>query len=157
MLSDMIKATGKLQIIVFDESGKIKQEINVPNTIVNVGKNFIVSRMNLNPPAAMSHMAIGGNDISTSVLMTSLTNEALSDGTTGNKIRAALESTVVVDNSITYSATFPSGAPTTSFFVKEAGIFNSATNGIMLARTTFAAVQKNSNDGITINWTITIN
>jgi hypothetical protein len=156
MISDMIKATGQLQIIVLDENGQVKQELNVPNMIVNLGKNFIVSRMNLNPPTAMSHMAIGGNDTVTVPTMTTLVTEALSAGATGTKIRAAV-TTTVSNNSITYSATFPSGSPTTAFTVKEAGIFNSATTGTMLARTTFGAVQKNTNDSIVINWTITIN
>lgn len=155
MSTDTLKAIGNLTILVLDENEKIKDTINVPNMVVDIGKNFIVSRMNLNPPTAMSHMAIGGNDSQTTNTMTSLVSEVLSSGTTGTKIRQAVTSSVN-SNSITYSATFPSGYPSTAYTVKEAGIFNSNTNGTMLARTTFGAIQKNTNETIVINWTITI-
>lgn len=156
MTYDTLKATGNLNILVLDEFGEIKDTRNIPNMVVDLGKNFIVSRMNLNPPTAMSHMAIGGNDTQTSSTMTSLVSEALSSGSTGSKIRQTV-SVVVSGNAITYSATFPSGSPTTAYTVKEAAIFNSASTGTMLARTTFGAIQKNTNETIVINWTITIN
>ena len=112
--------------------------------------------MNLNPPTAMSHMAVGGNDAQTTTTMTGLVSEVLSAGLTGTKIRQTVTA-AVSGNSITYTATFPSGYPSTAYTVKEAGIFNSASTGTMLARTTFGAIQKNTNETIVINWTISIN
>jgi hypothetical protein len=156
MISETLKATGALEIIVIEESGNIRDTINVPNMVVDLGKNFIVSRMNTSPPTAMSHMAIGGNDTSTTASMTTLVSEALSSGTSGSKIRTSV-TTTVTGNSIKYSATFPANSPSTAYTVKEAGIFNSVSTGTMLARTTFGAVQKNTTDTIVINWTITIN
>lgn len=159
MTIDVIKVTGKLQILVIDKDGNLKQELNVPNLVVNTGKTFIVSRMNTSPPTAMSHMALGSNDIQTAPEMTTLASEVLSNGDTGSKIRSSFDS-VVVDpnfNSITYSATFPSGYPSVDYVIREAGIFNSASNGTMLARTAFPPVSKSASDAIVINWKIIIN
>lgn len=159
MAFDVIKASGKLQILVIDKDGNIKQELNVPNLVVNTGKTFIVGRMNTSPPTAMSHMALGSNDITTTNEMTTLASEVLSNGDTGTKIRSAFDS-VVVDpnfNSITYSATFPAGNPSVDYVIKEAAIFNSVSTGTMLARTTFPTVSKGLSDAIVINWTIIIN
>jgi hypothetical protein len=40
--------------------------------------------------------------------------------------------------------------------VVEAAIFNAASAGTMLCRTTFAVVNKGANDGMSITWTITV-
>jgi hypothetical protein len=68
--------------------------------------------------------------------------------------RVALDSTNVVNNIITYTATFPAGTGTGA--LTEAGVFNNAGAGTMLCRTTFAVVNKASADSMVITWAITI-
>lgn len=136
---DNIKATGHVTVRL---NGEVVQEI--PNLVVTVGKNYIASRMTASP-TAMSHMSIGSSS----------TAAAVGDTTLGAELgRVALSSSSTTGAVTTYSATFPAGTGTGA--VVEAGIFNAASAGTMLCRTTFAVVNKGANDTLTITWQVTI-
>ena len=145
-MEDFIKAKGELDIILKDVDGNIKQHLRVPNLVVDVGKNFITSRMIGTSSPVMSHMAVG----------TDTTAPVSTNTTLGKEIaRVALSSATATANTIAYSATFPVGTGTGS--ITEAGIFNAASSGTLLCRTTFAVVNKAPADVLIINWSITIN
>jgi hypothetical protein len=142
MIVDNFKLTGKLKIELNDEV-----VAEVPNIVVNDGKDFVASRMKNTTDAAMSHMAIG----------TGSTAAAASDSALGSELagsRTALTSTTVTNNDIVYVATF--GAGTGTGAVTEAGIFNASSSGTMLCRTVFSVVNKGSADSMTITWTVTV-
>ena len=145
-MEEFLKATGKLDIILKDSDGNIKQELHVPNLVVTVGKDFIARRMVGTSSPVMSHMAVG----------TDTTAPVSTNTTLGKEIaRVALSSATATANTIAYSATFPVGTGTGS--ITEAGIFNAASSGTLLCRTTFAVVNKGPADVLIINWSITIN
>ena len=54
-----IKALGKLDIVVKDEHGSVKQELTVDNLVVDVGLAYIASRMKDATATAMTHMELG--------------------------------------------------------------------------------------------------
>lgn len=142
---DSIKAIGAVNIVVTGEDGTIKDQRLIPNLVVTTGKNYIASRMT-GTTTAMSHMSIGS----------STTAAAAGDTALGAELgRVALSSSSTTANVTTYSATFPAGTGTGA--VVEAGIFNAASAGTMLCRTTFAVVNKGANDTITVTWTVTVN
>ena len=145
-MEEFLKATGKLDIILKDSDGNIKQELHVPNLVVTVGKNFIASRMVGTSSPVMSHMAIGTNATAPVSANTTLGTEVA---------RVALSSATATANTVSYSATFPAGTGTGA--ITEAGIFNAASSGTLLCRTTFAVVNKSASDVLTINWNVTIN
>lgn len=148
-----IKATGRLKIEVFAEDGSLRHS-EVNNLVVTVGKNFIAARMKDATVAAMSHMAIGDGSSATPGTATAA---ALADTALGNELaRVALGSTTVTGNEVQYSATFGPNVPVSAAQIVEAGIFNSAAGGTMLARTTFAVVNKTATDTMTITWTVTV-
>jgi hypothetical protein len=62
--------------------------------------------------------------------------------------------TTVTGDAIQYVATFPAGSGTAA--LTEAGIFNAASVGTMMARTVFAVINKGALDTLTITWKITI-
>lgn len=144
-MSDFIKAKGRLVIEVRDQiTGELKERREVNNLVVTVGKNWIASRMTATP-TAMSHMSVG----------TSSTAAAAADTTLGAEAaRVALDSQATVSNVTTYTATFPAGTGTGA--ITEAGIFNAAAAGTMLARTVFAVVNKGAADAMTVTWTVSI-
>ena len=145
MINDNIKATGELQIVLRDKDGNIKENRTVPNLVVTVGKNFIASRMVGTSSAVMSHMALGTNNGAPNAGHTTLLGELA---------RAVLVSGTSLTNVVTYSALFAAGVGTGA--LTEAGIFNAASAGTMIARTTFAPVSKEADDSLTINWQISI-
>ena len=139
MIHDDLKLTGALTIALNDE---IVQETE--NLVVTAGKNWVADRMN-DANTVMTHMAVGTG-----------TNAAAAGDTTlqTENDRNALTSTTVTDNAVAYVATWAAGDATAA--ITEAGIFDAATGGDMLARTVFSVVNKGAADSMTITWTVTV-
>jgi len=145
MITDNIKAIGQLTIDKYVDSVKV-DTYAVNNMVVTTGKNYIVSRMKDATATAVSHMAIGSGStaavVGDTALQTQLSN------------RIAFDSITVLNNTITYIATFGPGVATGNVY--EAGLFNNTTGGTMLARTVFGLITKSAADTFVITWTITI-
>ena len=143
---DNLKVKGDLEIVVRDKDGKVKDNRQVNNLVVNTGLNYIASRIISNVENVMSHMAIGTGTTAPNASDTALVSIA--------GARETIDSLSITDNAIKYTAIFEAGNQ--SGDITEAGIFNALTGGSMLCRTTFSAVTKESNDTLTIAWTITV-
>ncbi len=146
MLKDFIILTGALKLVLADAQGNIKEEHEVPNLVVTVGKNFIASRMIGTSDDVMSHMAVGTGTTAPVVGDTTLESE---NG------RVALTSSTRTNNNVVYVATFPPGTGTGA--VTEAGILDNSTGGTLLCRTTFGVINKAAADTLGITWTVTVN
>jgi hypothetical protein len=149
MFNDSIILKGELIISLDNKPVK-----RVRNLIVTTGKAWVASRMQGVADGVMTHMAIG----------TSTTAALVSDTTMGNEAaRVAIDVSggVVVGRIITLTATIPADVPnitdpdTTP--VTEAGLFDSASAGIMLAHTVFPVINKGEFQTMSISWAITIN
>ena len=139
MINDDLRLTGALSISL---NGVVVQETN--NLVVTAGKNWVADRMN-DANTVMTHMALG----------TAATAAAVGNTTLVTEIdRNSLTSTTVSTNTIAYSCTWAAGDGTGA--ITEAGLFDAASAGDMLARTVFSVVNKGASDSITITWTITI-
>ena len=146
-LIENVKGTkGELNIVLRDEAGNVKQEVTVPNLVVDTGLNYIASRMVGTSKSVMSHMAVGSS------------NTAAASGNTnvGSILgsRKALTSSTATLNAVEYVATFAAGEGTGA--IVEAGIFNASTSGDMLCRTVFDVINKGAADSMTITWTVTV-
>ena len=139
MIHDDLKLTGALTIALNDE---IVQETE--NLVVTAGKNWVADRMN-NANTVMTHMAVGTGTTAAAAGNTALVTET---------DRNALTSTTVTNNAVAYVATWAAGDATAA--LTEAGIFDAASSGDMLARTVFSVVNKGAADSMTITWTITV-
>jgi hypothetical protein len=145
-----IGATGKVNVVVTDKNGFVKEDFTVNNLVVGDGLDFITARMNSTADAAMSHMAIGQGDGNNGA-----STPVDGDSTLQSELaRVALSSDTVTDNAIEFVATF--GAGTGTGAVTEAGVLNAGTGGTMLCRTTFNVVNKGADDTMTVTWTVTI-
>ena len=139
MINDNLKLTGALTIAINDT---IVQKTE--NLVVTAGKEWVADRMN-DANTVMSHMAIG----------TGTANALAGDTTLGTELdRNALSSTTVTANAVAYVATWAATDGTGA--ITEAGIFDAATGGDMLARTKFNVVNKGADDSMTITWTVTV-
>jgi hypothetical protein len=145
MFNSEAKASGKLNVVLKDAEGNIKQAFEVPNLVVTSGLAFIASRMKDTTDTAMSHMAIGTGTTAAAAGNTALGAEVA---------RVALTSTTVTANAIAYVASFAAGTGTGA--ITEAGIFNASSVGTMLCRTVFAVVNKGASDTLQITWTVTL-
>jgi hypothetical protein len=145
MIKDNFKAKGRLNIVVKDAEGNVKDSREVDNLVVNTGLAYIASRMKDTTDTAMTHMAVGTGSTAAAAGDTALGSESH---------REALDSTTVTSNAIAYVSSFEAGEGTGA--LTEAGIFNAASAGTMLCRTVFDVVNKGANDTMSITWTITI-
>lgn len=148
MFNDSIKMKGKLNIVLTGPDGEVKEQREVDNLVVTVGKNFIASRMKDATATAMSHMEVGTSTQAAAVGDTALIAAVASS-------RVALTSTTVTTNSVAYVASFPAGTGTGA--LTEAGIFNASSAGTLLCRTVFSVINKGAADTLGITWTVTVN
>ena len=139
MINDNLTLTGALTISLNDV---VVQETN--NLVVTAGKNWVADRMN-DANTVMTHMALGTSATAAAAGQTALVAEL---------DRNALTSTTVSTNTVAYACTWAAGDGTGA--ITEAGLFDAASTGDMLARTVFSVVNKGASDSITITWTITI-
>lgn len=146
MIKDTLKLKGELTIVVKDKDGKVKETRNEKNLVVNAGLAYICSRMVGTSATVMSHMAVGSGTTAATGSQTDLVSILGS--------REPLDSSTASANTVTYTSSFEAGDGTGA--VTEAGIFNAATAGTMLCRTTFPVVNKGANDTMAITWTITL-
>lgn len=143
--NEEIKATGRLDIVIYGPDGSVKDSRHVDNLVVTTGLGYIASRMKDATATAMSHMAVGSGTAAAAAGNTALGTELG---------RVALTSTTVTGAQVQYQSTFGPGVGTGA--VSEAGIFNAASAGTMLCRTAFAVVNKEAADTLGITWTVTI-
>lgn len=146
MITENLRLKGRLNIVLRDEQGNIKDQREVDNLVVTSGLTFIASRMAGTAKAVMSHMALGTGTTAAAAGQTDLVALAGS--------RVNLGSTTPSTSSIVYVATFGAGVSTGA--ITEAGIFNAATSGDMLCRTVFSVVNKAAGDSMTVTWTISL-
>lgn len=139
-----IKPTGRVHIVLRDRHGRVKEERRINNMVVTVGKNHIADQMAAKAEAAMSHMAVGTGTTAAAAAQTALVTEL---------DRNALTSKTKTDNTVTYVGDWAAGDGTGA--ITEAGIFNSASAGTMLCRTTFAVINKGAGDSLTLTWILT--
>lgn len=136
---------GNVSITRFNAEGNVVEKVYIPNLVVNIGKNYIASRLIGTTPATMTHIALGSNS----------TVAVVGDATLGTELgRVVLTSATTLDNVVTYTATFPAGVATGG--IQEAGLFNASAAGTMLARTTFPIVNKGASDVLALSWSVTI-
>ena len=149
MFKEKIRATGQVSFVLTDENGNVKQQ-DSKNLVVSPGLAFIASRMIDTSAAVMSHMAIGTGTTAANVAQTTLEAESARVPLTSSTI----VTTTVTDDSAQYVATFGPGAGVAA--ITEAGIFNAASAGAMLARTVFPVINKGALDTLSLTWKITV-
>jgi hypothetical protein len=148
---DNIKAKGSLHVVLRDEFGNVKEEHELDNLVVTVGRAYIQERMRLATPGVMSHMAVGTGATAPVVGNTALGTEA---ARVAFDSAATAVTTTTTNDSVQYVATFPAGTGTGA--LTEAGLFNAASSGTMLSRVTYAVINKGASDSLTITWKIVI-
>ncbi len=142
-MKDVLKITGSLTV---ERNGEIVRRTN--NLVVNVGKAWVAQRM-AGLASNMTYIGVGTGSTAEAVGDTTLTSPI-----SGGRIAMNVSGGTISGATVTYAATWQPGVGTGA--IKEAGIFDAASAGTMLAHTTFAVVNKDVGDTITISWGITI-
>ena len=142
MINDQISIKGALTIT---KNGEVVREID--NLMVDTGKTLVASRIGSNIDNFVDYMGLGTGSTAAAAGDTALVAEV-------NRSPAASSTSVSNPLDVVFTSTFSAGVGSGS--ITEAGLFNAASSGLLVARTVFAVVNKGPDDIITITWTVTI-
>lgn len=159
-----LRLTGKLSIVVTDQTGNVKDSRIVNNLVVQDGLRWITESAlkTTNSPSAMTHMAIGDGSTATTDTTSTLsgTNQlrkTFSVAPTANIGAAAGTANMQFTTQYISTDRLPNHVANNNISaITEAGIFNASSGGTLLCRTVFPVVNKQDNDTMTITWTITL-
>jgi hypothetical protein len=139
-MNDGLNLTGHITAVLRGPDGAVKQVQEVENTITTAGKAAFVDQMLASPGVnKITHMAVGTGTPGATALGTELDRNALT-----SKTRSGAVLTMVGD----WAAGDGTGTLT------EAGLFDAASSGNMIASGTIA-VTKGASDTLSLTWTIT--
>jgi len=143
MIKENLKMTGSLEIAINGDT-----VCTTHNLVVFTGKEHVTRRLEGTTEGVMTHMALGTNSTTAADVDTTLGAEVSGSRTVFDNDFPDISG----ERTIIYQSTFPAGTGTGA--ITEAGLFNAASTGQMLARTVFSTVNKGSTDQMTITWTI---
>ena len=154
---DLVKAiknkagVSGLVLVELFKDGKLDSQ-EVCNLVVQPGLNYLAALLQSGSGNVMNYMAVGSGADTVDPSDTTLSPE----GTGTNEIdRIVLTDRTVSANAVTFKTTFGSGVATGT--IQEAGLFDSASVGVMLARTVFGAKVKGPGDILVITWVVSLN
>lgn len=147
MLED-VKSSGVVTSTLIGPDGKIKQQ-TVSNLVMNGGLALFASRLKDATANPVSHVALGSGNTAAVASQTALVTELA---------RVAADSVVIATKNVTgdsvlVTATFGAGSAISN--ICEAGLFNAASGGTMIARTVSAVNNKAAGDIFVVSWKIT--
>lgn len=127
--------------------------------IANAGRAVVSARLYGTGSAAYGAIGLGTGTTAFSASDTTLETEKKTDGTGASGVHAIASGSVTASSVTTTvtndTAQFVGTATfTASLAVTESGLFNADTNGTLLARQTFSAVNVVSGDSIQFTWKI---
>jgi hypothetical protein len=148
-MKDYLKLTGKVHFLQKDGQGNVILDRTVDNLVVDAGRNWLwLMATSGAPPAKMGWMALG-----TGTTAPANADVALQTETASTRVATSNNGTVTT-TACQFVCTYNPGVATGT--ITEAGIFNAATAGTMLAHVTFGTITKNAADTLSIAWTITL-
>jgi len=149
----MLNLIHNVSLRLFDASGNVKDERFIHNYITTAGKVAVTKQVigdasAGSQPAKFNYGALGSSASSaSSTALTALNSEL----TAGSRAQDTGPTFSGAQGDLVFS--FAAGVGTGA--VKEAGLFNAASSGTMLARVTFSTVNKGATDAMQVTWQIT--
>lgn len=139
---------GHIHITLRGSDGNIKEERDINNVVVTVGKTYLATWLTAATQATsfMSWIGLGSG----------VTAANASDTNLETPVGARLQGTLSSSSNIwTNSRTFGAGASTGT--ISEAGLFSVVSGGTMFAHQVFTGIPKGASDVLDITWSVTLN
>jgi len=147
-----IGVKGIINIVVKDANGKVKEKRTIRNKIVNAGlaaiAGLLLSDVSVDD---FDYIAVGTGTDAAAAGDTTLDTEITDSGLERAAGTGTRETTTVTNDTAQLTKTF---TVTGTKAVTEAGVFNAAAAGTLLARQVFSAINVVSGDSLQINWQI---
>ena len=150
MLRDGLQPFVNVHAVLRGPDGKIREERHAHNLVTDAGCAHIADQLaSSHDEGEMSHMAVGTDDTAPAAGNTTLGTEL-----DRNALDSRTQGAGADDHKVVYVASWAAGDGTGA--LTEAGLFNDASAGTMLARVTVSVINKGAADTLEITWTLTI-
>lgn len=151
-VQDGIRLRGSLEILLLNAfTGELVEKRRIENTVVTVGRRWVLQQINSTDHAtaqAISYMGVG----------TSTTAPATGDTGLGSEsLRIAINSFTTsnhTSNPPSWRAEASWATNQANTTLGEVGLFQSSSGGTLLARATFATINKTTSNTLAISYTI---
>lgn len=150
-VQDYIKLRGSLKIHICDLQGNLVEERRIDNTVVTSGRRWILQQLestDIQTSQTISHLAVGTNTTAPATGDTTLgtenTRKAIGTFSTAN----------LTSNPPSWQAQVSFNTNEANTTLGEVGLFNSSSSGTMIARATFATLNKTTSNTLSISYTI---
>lgn len=134
--------------------GNWSNQLNISNLVTDAGKAGVASRINgAGSEAAFTYVAVGTGTTGAAAGNTTLEAEIVDSGLARAAATASRVTTDVTNDTaqdqLTYSVTGTKA-------VTESGVLNASSNGVLLARQTFSAINVVNGDSLQVTWKIDV-
>ena len=133
-----------LRLRVLDASGAVTDERVLHNIICQAGKNRLLAASGGAALSAFAYVAIG----------TGTATPAAADTALQTETARSPQQTPANPSASVYQVQYAFGGGVGTGAITEAGLFDAASGGSLLAHQTFAAVNKGASDTLTIQWSL---
>jgi hypothetical protein len=146
-IQETMKAKGRIKFELFDASGKLKEVREINNVVVTVGKNYLASWLTAATQSDyfMRYIGLGTGTNAANASDTDLQTPL------STRVAGTLSSAANVWQNV---ALFGPGVDTGA--ITESGIFSAVSAGTLMARQTFAVINKAAGDSLQVTWQITL-
>lgn len=143
---DTITAKGRIKFDLYDASGNLKETREINNVVVTVGKNYLATWLTAASQSGyfMQYIGLGTGTAAANASDTALQTEL------STRVAGTLTPSANVWQNV---ASFGPGVDTGA--ITESGIFSASSGGTMLARQTFAVINKAAGDSLQVTWQVT--
>ena len=152
---EIVGLKGTVNIKIWDKHGNLKEDETIPNQIQNAGKAAVAGLI-LNDVSVddFDHIAVGTGS-GQAVTATTLSSEITDSGLARASGTGTRTTTSVTNDTAQLVVSWASITGTKA--ITEAGIFNAASNGDMLAYDdSFSTKNVESGDTLQITWTVQV-
>ena len=150
------KLMGFIKIDHFDSSGNLIESVETPNALTNTGFAEVAGLINSDQSGshtAWDYIAVGTGTTTATATDTALETEETENGLT----RAAGTGTrVTTTETNDTSQIVKSFSVSGSVAVTESAVLNASSNGVMLCRQTFSAINVANGDTLQITWKVKV-
>ena len=151
--NESIKLSGRLHLVAKHKDGSVFYDKEIDNTITTVGKALFASLVLVDVgETGIDYIAIGvGTPSATALGSESSTNGGTRRG--GANVTGTQITTTLTNDTAQWVTTFTF---TGTLVLTEAGLFNAASSGIMLASQSFSALTVVDTDTLQITWKVKV-
>lgn len=147
-MEDNMKLTGHINFKLFDASGNLKDERDIKNVVVTVGKAYLATWLAAATQADYFMKYVG--------LGTGSTAANASDTDLETPLATRATATITAPGGAVWQSVSSFGAGVNTGAVTEAGIFSASSSGTLMARQVFTVINKGASDTLQVTWQITI-